>query len=124
LIGVLGDRDANVFFSSLDVLEQTKLNTSGMLGKDGKVDAVPHPRRTEGIGIAEESPYGGHNAPRIYPASSSHWQPRMATKNNRLTSTPTKTRRLKAVEGKSASFDSLGKPLKHFCRFVWYCASG
>jgi hypothetical protein len=74
LIGVLGDRDANVFFSSLDAVEQAKLNTSGVLGKDRKVDAVPHPCRAQRIWVAEESPYRGHNAPRIYPASSPHWQ--------------------------------------------------
>jgi hypothetical protein len=60
LIGVFGDRDANVFFSRLDVVEQAKLNTGSVLGKDGKVDAVPHPRRAQRIGVTEESPYRSH----------------------------------------------------------------
>jgi hypothetical protein len=60
LIGVFGDRDANVFFSRLDAVEQAKLNTGSVLGKDGKVDPVPHPGRTQRIGVTEESPYRSH----------------------------------------------------------------
>ena len=60
LIGVFGDRDANVFFSRLDAVEQAKLNTGGVLGKDGKVDPVPRPRRAQRIGVAQESPYRSH----------------------------------------------------------------
>ena len=75
LIGVFVDRDTNVFFCGVDAVEQAKLNTGGMLGKDRKIDAVAHPGRTQRIGIAKKSAYRGHNAPRIYPALSAHWQP-------------------------------------------------
>jgi hypothetical protein len=60
LIGVFSDRDSNVFFSRLDAVEQAKLNTGSVLGKDGKVDAVSHPRRAQRIGVTEESPYRSH----------------------------------------------------------------
>jgi hypothetical protein len=60
LIGVFGNRDADVFFSGFDAVKQAKLNTGGVLGKDGKVDTVPHPRRAQRIGVAEESPYRSH----------------------------------------------------------------
>jgi hypothetical protein len=60
LIGVFVDRDANVFFSSLDVVEQAKLNTGGVLGINGKVHAVPRPRRAQRIWVTEKSFDGSH----------------------------------------------------------------
>jgi hypothetical protein len=57
---VFGDRNANVFFSGLDIIEQAKLNTGSVLGKDCKVDAVPRPGRAQGIGIAKKSAYRSH----------------------------------------------------------------
>src|SRR4029077_11967367 len=60
LIGAFGNRNADVFFSGFDAVEQAKFNTGGVLGKDGKVDTVPHPRRAQRIGVAEESPYRNH----------------------------------------------------------------
>src|SRR4029077_6093177 len=60
LIGAFGNRNADVFFSGFDAVEQAKFNTGVVLGKDGKVDTVPHPRRAQRIGVAEESPYRNH----------------------------------------------------------------
>ena len=60
LVGVLGDRDANIFFGSVNILEQAKLNRSGRFGKKGKVDAVAQPRRAQGIWITEPGPYRSH----------------------------------------------------------------
>jgi hypothetical protein len=60
LIGVFGDRDTNVFFRGLDAVEQAKLNTRSVFGKDGKIDTVPHPRRAQRIGVTEKSPYRSH----------------------------------------------------------------
>jgi hypothetical protein len=60
LISVFVDRDTDVFFCGLDVVEQAKLNPRSVLGKDGKVDAVTHPCRAQRIGMAEESPYRSH----------------------------------------------------------------
>ena len=60
LIGVFSDRDTNVFFRGLETVEQTKLNAGGVLGKNGEVDAVAHPRRPQRIWITEESPYRSH----------------------------------------------------------------
>src|SRR5258708_4672428 len=60
LIGAFGNRNADVFFSGFDAVEQAKFNAGGVLGKDGKVDTVPHPRRAQRIGVAEESPYRNH----------------------------------------------------------------
>jgi hypothetical protein len=76
LIGMFVDRDTNVFFGSLDAVEQAKLNTRGVLGKNGKVDAVPHPRRAQWIWVTEKSFDGSHNAPRIYQACYARWQSR------------------------------------------------
>jgi hypothetical protein len=60
LVGVLGDRDANIFFGSVNIVEQAKLNRSGRFGKKGKVDAVAQPRRAQGIWITEPGPYRSH----------------------------------------------------------------
>ena len=60
LIGPFANWNADVFFSGFDAVEQAKFNPGGVLGKDGKIDTVPHPRRAERIGIAKESPYRSH----------------------------------------------------------------
>ncbi len=60
LIGVFIDRDTNVFFCGLDVVEQAKLNTGSVLGKDGKVHAILHPCCAQRIGVTEESTYRSH----------------------------------------------------------------
>src|SRR5207302_10842389 len=60
LIGMFVDRDTNVFFGSLYVIEQAELNTGGVLRKNGKVDAVPHPCRAERIWMTEKSFDGSH----------------------------------------------------------------
>src|SRR5204863_4021497 len=60
LVGVVDDRNANIFFGSVNILEQAKLNRSGRFGKKGKVDAVAQPRRAQGIWITEPGPYRSH----------------------------------------------------------------
>src|SRR6266516_4004038 len=49
LISLFCDRDTNVLFGVLDIVEQAQLNTCSMLGKNGEVDAVTHPCRTQRI---------------------------------------------------------------------------
>ena len=60
LISLFRDRDTNVLFGVLDIVEQAQLNTCSMLGKNGEIDAIPHPCRTQRIRITEESPHGSH----------------------------------------------------------------
>ena len=60
LIGVLGDRNANVFFGGLNIVEQAKLNRSRRFRKEGKVYAVAQPGRAQRIGITEPSLYRSH----------------------------------------------------------------
>ena len=50
LIRAFVDGDTDVFFCVLDVVEQAKLNSGSMFGKDGKIDAVSHPSRSQRIG--------------------------------------------------------------------------
>jgi hypothetical protein len=60
LISVFSDRNANVFFGGLDVLEQAQFNTGGVLGKNGEVDTVAHPGRAKWIRKTEPSLYRSH----------------------------------------------------------------
>jgi hypothetical protein len=60
MIGMFRDRDSNVFFRGFDVVEQAKLDTGSVLGKDGKVDAISHPRRAEWIRMAQKGAYRSH----------------------------------------------------------------
>ena len=60
LIGLFANWNADVFLGGIDAVEQAKINRGRVLGKDGEVDAVPHPGRAERIGIAKESPYRSH----------------------------------------------------------------
>ena len=60
LISVLVERNADVFFSRPDVVEQAKFDARGVLGKNSEVDAVPHPRCAQRIWITKESPYRSH----------------------------------------------------------------
>jgi hypothetical protein len=57
LISVFAYRNPNVFFGRLEIVEQTKLNAGGVLGKESKVDAVTHPRRAQRIWVTEERSY-------------------------------------------------------------------
>src|SRR5437773_8584485 len=60
LISMLGERNADAFFSRPDVVEQAKFDTRSVLRKNSEVDAVPHPRGAQRIWITEESPYWSH----------------------------------------------------------------
>ena len=62
LISVLTERNADVFFSRTDVVEQAKLDPRSVLGKNSEVNAVPHPRGAQRIWITEESLYRSHKS--------------------------------------------------------------
>src|SRR5262249_7686382 len=60
VIRLFTHRNPNIFFSGLEIVEQAKLNTGGVLGKNGEVDAITHPCRTERIRITEKGPNRSH----------------------------------------------------------------
>ena len=61
LIGVFGHRDPHVFLRRIHVVEETKINRRGCLGKYGEVDAIPQPGGAERIRITKPNFYRGHN---------------------------------------------------------------
>ena len=60
LVSTLLQRDSNIFFRVFNAVEQAKFNTSGMFGKNGKVDAVTHPGCAERMWVTEKGFYRSH----------------------------------------------------------------
>ena len=60
LVSTLLERDANVFFRVFHAVEQAKLNSGGVLGKNRKVHAVTRPSCAQRIRLTEKRSYGSH----------------------------------------------------------------
>src|SRR4029077_215534 len=60
LISLLPHRDAYVLFGCFDAVEQTKLNSTGVLGKNREVHAVTHPACAQRIWLTEKRSYRSH----------------------------------------------------------------
>ena len=60
LISLFVDRNANVFFSRFDAVEQTELNAGSVLRENCEVDALPRPSGTQRIRKTEKRPYRSH----------------------------------------------------------------
>src|SRR6185295_5453179 len=54
------DRDPDVFFRVLHAVDQAKLNSAGVRGKNRKVHAVPRPGCAQWIGLTEKRSYRSH----------------------------------------------------------------
>src|SRR5262249_34920250 len=57
LISLFTDWNTNVFFGRLEIIEQAKLNTGGVLGEESEVDTVAHPGCAQRIWVTEECSY-------------------------------------------------------------------
>jgi hypothetical protein len=60
VVSTLLDRDPNVFFSVFRAIDQAKLNSTGVFGKNRKVYAVTHPGCAERIGLTEKRSHRSH----------------------------------------------------------------
>ena len=60
LISTLLERDPNVLFRVFHVVDQTKLDSGGVLGKNRKVHPITRPSCAQRIRLTEKRSYGSH----------------------------------------------------------------
>ncbi|KAG0506475.1 MAG: hypothetical protein Udaeo_01340 [Candidatus Udaeobacter sp.] len=60
LVSTLLDWDPDVFFRVFHAVDQAKLNSAGVLGKNSKVHAVTHPGCAQRIRLTEKRSYRSH----------------------------------------------------------------
>jgi hypothetical protein len=62
VVSTLLDRDADVFFGCFNAVDQAELNSAGVLGKNRKVHAVPHPGCAQRIRLTEKRSHRSHKS--------------------------------------------------------------